>query len=158
MDAQQDKNAALAQVAENAGPEFYQAVVDLLQNFNGSLVTGEDIRIHCEARQIKPHHHNAWGAAISKLVKRGLIEETGDYRPMRGRKSHGRKTQVYRVTMPELSHFQWMLSQLKIAKSKDRLLFLSTAIRQDSENGLIPPDKLGELRQAYAYRVQELKN
>lgn len=58
--------------------------------------TGEDLRFHCSREVGLPHHSNAWGALISYLVKRGVIEPTGEYRPMRDENSHARKTAVYR--------------------------------------------------------------
>ena len=157
MDAKEKRDEALALVSENAGPDFFQSVVNLLQNFNGSLLTGEDIRMYAETRHIKPHHHNAWGATTSKLIRSGMLEETGQYRSMRGPKSNSRKTPVYRVIMPEVSHIDWMISQLKTARSADRLKFLAIAIRQDAQNGLIPAEKLPELRKHYAQRVRQLK-
>lgn len=58
--------------------------------------TGEDIRYHCSFKVGLPKHHNAWGALISYLVKRGIIEPTGDYLPMMDDRSHARRTAVYR--------------------------------------------------------------
>ncbi len=58
--------------------------------------TGEDVRFHCSKMVGLPHHSNAWGALINSLVKRGIIEKTGEYRPMRDDNSHARSTPVYR--------------------------------------------------------------
>lgn len=58
--------------------------------------TGEDLRFHCSREIGLPNHSNAWGALISYLVKRGVIEPTGEYRQMRDESSHARKTAVYR--------------------------------------------------------------
>jgi len=63
----------------------------------GTLVTGEDIRVGCEARGISPHHPNAWGAAANHAVKQQLLIDTGQRRQMRLKKSHARRTPLYRI-------------------------------------------------------------
>ena len=62
----------------------------------GVLATGEDIRFWCEATVGHPKHHNAWGALINTLLKRKIIVPTGEWRPMKDRASHARKTPVYK--------------------------------------------------------------
>lgn len=59
-------------------------------------LTGEDIRRECEARGVRPHHANAWGAFVLGLVREGYLESTGRIVPMRDPRSHARKTQLYR--------------------------------------------------------------
>ena len=61
-----------------------------------SHVTGEDVRLACEAAGIRPHHHNAWGGLVREAIKQGLLVATGTYRSMKAKGSHARKTQVYR--------------------------------------------------------------
>jgi hypothetical protein len=60
--------------------------------------TGEDIRLYCTAIAGYPKHPNAWGGLVNALIKRGVIEETGEYTPMRDPNSHARRTAVYRGT------------------------------------------------------------
>ncbi len=60
-----------------------------------ATVTGEDIRFQCMRTVGYPQHHNAWGALINTLVRRGVIVATGDYRPMRDDTSHARQTPIY---------------------------------------------------------------
>lgn len=95
--AEAKRDAALAEVLENAGPDFGDQVQYIAERERGQLVTGEDIRLYCEAAGVVPHHHNAWGAAIMRLVRRGTLVDTGRTRNMRSKKSHARKTTLYRV-------------------------------------------------------------
>lgn len=44
----------------------------------------------------RPHHPNAWGAATSMAVKRGLLVKTGQWFPMRKVTSNARMTPEYR--------------------------------------------------------------
>ena len=68
--------------------------VRCLRNFEG---TGEDLRVIVAAVVGNPKHHNHWGAIILALLKEGILVETGEYRAMKGEKSHGRRTQVLRT-------------------------------------------------------------
>jgi len=61
------------------------------------MVTGEDVRVLCAEVEIAPHHHNAWGAAINTMVRRGLLVPTGMFTQMKDVRSHARLTRVYRV-------------------------------------------------------------
>ena len=58
--------------------------------------TGEDVRYACQWIP-QPKHPNAWGALINTLIKRKIIEPTGEHRPMKDRVSHARSTPVYRA-------------------------------------------------------------
>lgn len=62
----------------------------------GTLCTGESIRLACLEHGIVPHHHNAWGAAISRCVRAGLLTETGRFLRMKSRTSHARRNPEYR--------------------------------------------------------------
>ena len=100
FDAKQAKQVALRQVAENSGSwikDFLEGVAKMARANDGLLVTGEKLRMMIEPVVGAPHHHNAWGAAISLAVKKGYAEATGEYAAMRGPKSHARKTPVYRL-------------------------------------------------------------
>jgi hypothetical protein len=90
------RDAALAQVGDNAGADWRIAARDVFDAMPEDEMTGEDIRLACEAAGVKPHHNNAWGAMVLTLVREGLLEPTNEYRPMRAKGSHARKTQVYR--------------------------------------------------------------
>lgn len=58
-------------------------------------VTGEDIRLACEAQGVISGKPNAWGGLTIRLVRCGLLVPTGRYVPMKDKSSHGRSTQVY---------------------------------------------------------------
>ena len=58
--------------------------------------TGEDIRLFLYDLGVAlPLKQNAWGLLARNAVKRKLIAETGEWRPMRTLASHGRRTPVY---------------------------------------------------------------
>ncbi len=58
--------------------------------------TGEDLRLHWEAMGLAPAHSNGWGGLIMRMIKRKLIEPTGEYVGMKAKSSHARKTALYR--------------------------------------------------------------
>lgn len=95
------RDEALVRVSLNAGDDWRDAARAVLDLMPESEVTGEDVRLACEARGVRPHHHNAWGAVIAGFVRDGLLEPTGRYIPMRAKGSHARKTQVYRRAASE---------------------------------------------------------
>ena len=100
MFAQQRKRAKLAQVEENAGGwigDVLAAVRDFADDHAGMVVTGETVRRMIEPVVGAPHHHNAWGACITQLVRRGYLVPTGRWVPMTGPKSNARKTPEYRL-------------------------------------------------------------
>lgn len=63
----------------------------------GFLGTGEGIRL--AVMLPPPHHHNAWGAVIRMAVRRGLLMDTGQMAHMTSKKSHARRSPVYRRTV-----------------------------------------------------------
>ena len=92
------RNEALDRVFSNASEDWKARALRVVLSMRGQRVTGEDVRLACEALGIRPHHHNAWGAFISSLRRSGKLMPTGEYVNMRGAKSNARKTEVYRVT------------------------------------------------------------
>lgn len=88
------RDAALEQVADNAGPIFMARAQAAIAKLYGEW-TGEDIRLALLRAGIIPHHHNAWGAVISKAVKRGMLVPTGRWVGMKTTRSHARRTPVY---------------------------------------------------------------
>lgn len=91
------RDEAMGRVLENAGTDWRDKAIEIVRALGGE-VTGEDIRLACQVENVGPHHHNAWGALVGHLIRVGLLEPTGCYVPMKAAGSHGRKTQVYRVT------------------------------------------------------------
>ena len=91
------KEHSLKRVLENATEDWKALARRVVRTMRGREVTGEDIRLRCLELDIAPHHHNAWGALVSSLVKQGWLVPTGRWVPMRGEKSNARQTQTYLV-------------------------------------------------------------
>ena len=91
----QAKDRAIEQVLDNAGLPWQERAERVLRGMTASEVTGEDVRLACEAQGVRPHHHNAWGGLTSRFVSLGLLVPTGRYVAMKAKGSHARKTQVY---------------------------------------------------------------
>jgi hypothetical protein len=90
------KAAVLEEVAENNVDWMTEALAAADALPNGDVGTGEDIRARLlEAGLRSPRHQNAWGALLNVMCRRGLIQHTGEWRPMRSKTSHGRVTRVY---------------------------------------------------------------
>lgn len=95
--AQQLAEAGMVQVLEHAPEDFSDNVFHYVINLPpGTVCTGESIRLECLAQGILPHHPNAWGAAISRCVRAGLLLETGRFPRMRSASSHSRRNPEYR--------------------------------------------------------------
>ena len=91
------RDAAMAVVLDNADRDWREQATEIVRALGGE-VTGEDIRLACKVEGIEPHHPNAWGAMVNAWIRDGLLEPTRRYVAMKATGSHGRKTQVYRVT------------------------------------------------------------
>lgn len=94
------RDVAFSQVLDHAGEDWRVRAAIVVQRMRACEVTGEDVRISCEAANVKPHHHNAWGAFIAGLVRDGSLIPTGRYVAMKAKGSHARKTQLYRKDSP----------------------------------------------------------
>lgn len=96
LDALAARDTALESVQENSG-DWVEAAVRALEFIPiGEVGTGEDFRFRLIEQGIEePHHHNVWGAMMGAAVRKRLFRKTGEYRPMRGDRSHGRMTPVY---------------------------------------------------------------
>lgn len=86
----------MIKVLSNAPEDFGDNVVRFVVSLpKGTLCTGETIRLGCLERGIVPHHHNAWGAAVSRCVRAGLLSETGRFPRMKSPSSHARRNPEY---------------------------------------------------------------
>lgn len=57
---------------------------------------GEDFRVEALAAGLQaPKHHNAWGGFFSRIVRTGLVRNTGQLAAMRLTRSHARRSFVY---------------------------------------------------------------
>jgi hypothetical protein len=60
--------------------------------------TGEDIRVWLGLQGLAaPSDPHAWGALTNHALRLGIIDPTGEWRPMRDPRSHARQTRVYRL-------------------------------------------------------------
>jgi len=84
----------IERVSLNAG-NFIQRGLAAIAVLPPGRYTGETIRAKLLAKEIAPHHPNAWGALILAAIKRGMLHHTGHYVPMRSKKSHAHKNEVY---------------------------------------------------------------
>ena len=95
--AEQERDMAFAAVAARGGTWRNRALaaLSLIRGFAG---TGEDIRIKLLMQGLaQPHDQHAWGEFINAAKRLGKLDPTGQYRKMRTKKSHARKSEVYRV-------------------------------------------------------------
>jgi hypothetical protein len=97
--ARDARDEALARV-KNSGGDWRDVALAALHLIPGFEGTGEDIRLRLQLRGLRPpHHHNAWGEMIKAAIEQRMVVATGKQRHMRTRKSHARKTPVYRVVV-----------------------------------------------------------
>ena len=98
-EARRLRDQGIKQVASNNENWMEQCIYLATQyaQKRGGSFTGEDIRFCCRQLVGQPKHANAWGALINTLIKRKIIEPTGEHRPMKDRVSHARSTPVYRA-------------------------------------------------------------
>jgi len=93
------RDAGMARATQSNAWWFSQAF-DLLASptFQNRLAsfTGEDLRQEVEIHIGPPTTPNAVGTLVMLALKRGLIEKTGAFVPMKLKASHARITPVYR--------------------------------------------------------------
>lgn len=96
FDARSARDEAIGRVSSNAGDWLPAAVRAIASLPSGTEGIGEDFR-KIVARAIgDPHHHNAWGAVIKRVVALGILRPTGGYRAMKSEKSNARRSPIYR--------------------------------------------------------------
>jgi hypothetical protein len=99
FDAAAARDAGMSRAAQSNAWWFSQAC-DLLASptFQNRLTqfTGEDLRQEIEIHIGSPTTPNAIGTLVMLAVKRGLIEKTGAFVPMKLKASHARMTPVYK--------------------------------------------------------------
>lgn len=91
------RDAGLDLVSENANADgWWDEACDCVRSLRDWTGTGEDLRLRLRRFIGDPHDEHAWGALTARAVKQGWLVRTGERRKMRTRKSHSRKTDVYR--------------------------------------------------------------
>jgi hypothetical protein len=95
--AEKERDKALEKVGLN-NLEWKEAALKIISKLRYELseFTAEDLRLEIEARLEPPKHHNAYGSLTMAAIKARLIIPVGKYVPMLTKKSHGRKTALYR--------------------------------------------------------------
>jgi hypothetical protein len=97
VEGQAARDEGQARVLERAG-EFPAVAVEVIRRrLAGAEVLAEEFRRVCVEEGVEPHHHNAWGALTAVLVRRGVIEQTGQFEKSRDPRSHARRQPVWRV-------------------------------------------------------------
>lgn len=92
------RDEGIERVSGNTPPDFKLAFAEVAKTLTpGEYLTAEELRARCMARGGIPHHHNAWGAAISGLVKRGRLKNTGRYVQATLDTSHARRIALFLV-------------------------------------------------------------
>ena len=97
-EARRDRGLALVKEASERRANWFgralMVIVALDRDWTG---TGEDIRLDYLDHRLEPAHSaHVYGSLVSQAVKRGLLARTGERRKMRGERSNGRMTDVYR--------------------------------------------------------------
>lgn len=94
------RNEGMQRVLRNEKRDFAGEVREGIRKGYGpdERFTGEDARIKLvdEYHIELPHHPGCWGAAIYSCISAGLIKPTNEYRHMQLKRSHARRTRVYK--------------------------------------------------------------
>lgn len=89
-DALEQRDAAVAQVAESAGSSFMSKAAEfVIEHLGRGPSAGEDITDACKAAGIVPHDDRAFGAVYLKLQRAGKIEKCGMVARRRGHGTSG---------------------------------------------------------------------
>src|SRR6056297_335820 len=89
-DARTRRDRGITSVTENSQPWMDRAAAAALKMPDGEC-TGEDIRLHVSELVGDPHHHNAWGALINRLIRNRVIYSTGMTCHAKLPKAHARR-------------------------------------------------------------------
>jgi hypothetical protein len=96
-EARKEKDAVLNDV-EAAHLAWMDRALRIISRLRFELLefTAEDLRGEIEARMEPPANPHVWGALTNRAIKLGYVVPTGKYVPMLRKKSHGRRTALYR--------------------------------------------------------------
>lgn len=96
-EAQVERDIGIAQVVQN-NKDWIARGIKRLQGWRGAEFTGEQVREWLIRQGFEePTHPNAWGALINTAVRRGILVDTLRTVKMTAKKSHARRTPVWRV-------------------------------------------------------------
>ena len=68
----------------------------LAPHYPEQVFTGEALRLWLTEHAGSPHHHNAWGGLVNGLKRAGIIIDLNRLGQMKTKKSHARRTPLYR--------------------------------------------------------------
>lgn len=92
------RDEALERVWNNTPEAWRRLAFTMVAGLVGWSGTAEQLRLLLRRTGLpKPHHHNAWGSLVKRLLEKGYLFPTGKSEHMATRRSHGRKTPVYRT-------------------------------------------------------------
>jgi|688.fasta_scaffold584454_2 hypothetical protein len=95
---EQLRDQGIKTVVANAGDCWLEQATDLIQTrLAGQEVLAETFRELCEQENIRPHHHNAWGGLTNRLVKQGVLIDTGRIAKSKCPRSHARRQPIWKV-------------------------------------------------------------
>ena len=95
---EQLRDNGIKTVVKNAGSIWMDKAIELIcSKLAGQEVIAETFRVLCEEENIIPHHHNAWGGLTNRLVKEGVLIDTGRMAKSLRPKSHARRQPVWKV-------------------------------------------------------------
>lgn len=98
VEGRKRRDEGIARVRNN-NPNFHSKALEAIKAIPaGTDGIAEWYRIQVTPSVGNPKHPNAWGAAISSLVKSGDLVPTGEYGPMTLPGSHARASQILRRT------------------------------------------------------------
>lgn len=96
-EGQAARDAALAGVLQEEQALWKDSAYASIRTLLPCVMTGEEIRLSVTDEIGVPHHYNVWGAIINGALQQGLICAMGETGRMRTRRSHARRTPLYRV-------------------------------------------------------------
>jgi hypothetical protein len=93
------KDAGMDAVLTRQGPEFTSAVEAVIRSIDPATppFRGEYIRRICSEQGVVPTHPNAWGAVISTMRKRGVLQPTGKYTQSVSTANHAHPYEEYTI-------------------------------------------------------------
>jgi hypothetical protein len=92
------RDQGIQSVVSNAGDCWLERATDLIRTqLAGQEVLAESFRLLCEEEGIRPHHHNAWGGLTNRLIKQGVLIDTGRVAKSTRPTSHARRQPIWKV-------------------------------------------------------------
>jgi|DEB0MinimDraft_6_1074348.scaffolds.fasta_scaffold04826_4 hypothetical protein len=86
---------------EPFGDQVEHTIRQMMKATTRNPIDSDDIRrAHRVFGRAEPKHPNAWGAAVNKAVRKGLLIPTGAYRKTKRKAGHARALAVYRLARP----------------------------------------------------------